>query len=889
MSAFLIGTLIVALIAMLSIGWNLCVDLFFRFLYFIGSWLLKLIDFVQSLFRRLCGMGDTVADPNELLSMEDDPLWNLVNSEEVRTAFLSVLLLSIVLVFIFAMIQIIRLEYTTEGSKNAKGPIIKSALKSIFFFAFIPVVSLIGIGVCNVVINIVDVTTNKNKETTSVAGAIFHLATDNEANPYISLDKNGEEGAIDWSYNLDSWWSILLDRIPIIGSFIGSGAFDGEYNEETGIKGEPADAKGANSTAGMRKVFIYDGKICGPSILGVENYISDADSLASTFKKISSEAVKVSTQPTHSGEQFERKAVELNKDDILNYTNSEAVYYFYNVQRIDYVVLFLGGWFALKALITAAFGVAMRIYKVLILFIISPYPVSLSVLDGGSALNKWKGSFLRELFSAYGVVVGLNLFLILFGLINESTIFNFFSGNPLSTLFNGLTKLIMLLVGCLMIGDIVGIISDFIGGGNAMKEGKGMQDQVTKMAAKAGTAAIGGLTLAAAGATAIGGLAQMGASTVRAKMGHKTTRLDKMAMKQEKNAVENIDEQITSINDNTNLTAEQKENKIKKLEKKKSKHLQNIKDIEGRAEERQRRDEERIATGNRSFLRGKALVSNAFMGTKAFQYVNKSAYNMLTSKGVAELDKSISGMSDEHASTMGAAKEADKRKPERQSVHRGTGAIRDFGRKITGVVHITENSAATRTEIETARKEREAVEAIDVKVLQVESVDFGEANLAIENNNSSEALQADIAKNLDAYMKKADMFAPTKDAAKEEKEAYKLIAQSSKVSGPEKDKLLKDASDAMKRAKTKGGDATVLFHEKALEQIKAAMRAGTTTPRNAPAQFGKDSDQAANLNHIIQNSLSAAIAKIQNSQSDAKTANSLQELIRSLIDEVKKR
>ena len=97
----------------------------YALLYAISCLLLMLLDFIQSIFRKLAGLDtyyyEGVSDGFE----HEDILQRLLTTPEVLKAFGALIVVGIILLFIFTIIQFIRIEYTTEGAKNSKGNIIK--------------------------------------------------------------------------------------------------------------------------------------------------------------------------------------------------------------------------------------------------------------------------------------------------------------------------------------------------------------------------------------------------------------------------------------------------------------------------------------------------------------------------------------------------------------------------------------------------------------------------------------------------------------------------------------------------------------------------------------------------------------------------------------------
>ena len=215
----LVIALATCLVVGISMGFNAVGNIFFTCLYAIARWFLIAIDFMQSLVRKLCGLDDK----------KGDVLFDtFIRSEEVKIALLAILALSIILVFGFAMVQIIRLQYTTEGGKNAVGPLVKTCLKSIFLFCLIPFTSFLGVYVSNQLLKAVDAATSTSGST-SIAGRIFKISA-KDANPYRS-------GEVEWVF---VGWNHVFDVI-IADVMPGGDTYDrdtGIYKKKSGYTNE---------------------------------------------------------------------------------------------------------------------------------------------------------------------------------------------------------------------------------------------------------------------------------------------------------------------------------------------------------------------------------------------------------------------------------------------------------------------------------------------------------------------------------------------------------------------------------------------------------------------------------------------------------------------------
>lgn len=403
------------------IGWvfELINKLFATLFFKIGTSILTIADNIQVVFKRLCGMDvywiteDGVT--KEVVGM--DPVMSMFTDSQVMQALIALTLVAVAMVIIATIVQIIRTEFSTEGSKNSKGGIIGQALKAMLLFILVPLCCIGGVFICNRLLVAVDRATNLSDGNSTIGSSVFVAAASNANNV-----RNGD--------NLD------------------------------------------------------------------------ADKLA-----------RVGISYTITENNRERAAATIDsafRDGKLDYTwilVNDNVGAYYNIFNINYITYIGGGLLATYTLLCVCFGMVMRIYKCVVLFIISPPVVGLMPIDNGSAFKDWRKSFLKEILSAYGTVVGLNLLFLILPILNNIKLFEpGFKGSGL----NNFMQLIFTLTGLFMLKDISGMIAGIIGGGDAASAGEGKMKQIgagiKKVGGMAAGVAMGGVGLAARGMAGIKGM-----------------------------------------------------------------------------------------------------------------------------------------------------------------------------------------------------------------------------------------------------------------------------------------------------------------------------------------------------------------------------------------------
>ena len=202
-------------------------------LYVIGSFLLQLVDFVEVLFRALAGMESVSASGMTMsLSLDGgsgDILIQLIRHPDIQSAFVSMCVVGLFLLVVTTVFQIIKVEYTTEGAKNAKGPIFQKAFKGFANLMLLPLLVILGIIFANQLLGLLDTATKGTGDNPTISGLIF-VASAGDAH-YLA---NEEVMDIDG----DSWIGICLDGIGYGIIELLNGLFGGAWSDE-----EPVTAK----------------------------------------------------------------------------------------------------------------------------------------------------------------------------------------------------------------------------------------------------------------------------------------------------------------------------------------------------------------------------------------------------------------------------------------------------------------------------------------------------------------------------------------------------------------------------------------------------------------------------------------------------------------------
>ena len=104
-----------------------------------------MIDFIKRIFFKLCGLDTVLID-----GKESDLVSSLIQSNTIHRVFLTIMLIGVILLTIFVIIALIRVNYQGNERKT-RGAIISKAGQSFLIFLLIPFLLLAGMSLVNVI------------------------------------------------------------------------------------------------------------------------------------------------------------------------------------------------------------------------------------------------------------------------------------------------------------------------------------------------------------------------------------------------------------------------------------------------------------------------------------------------------------------------------------------------------------------------------------------------------------------------------------------------------------------------------------------------------------------------------------------------------------------
>ena len=518
-----------------------------KVIYFLYASFISLIDLIQLLFRKLAGLdvyyidgdpvtGDIVTNFIQgILGINMGSVSDSMDYSPLATVFWSFVIFGVIVCFVATLVAIVKSHYS-YNEKSAKGPlpIVATAGKALVNIFIVPIIVVFGLWLSQAILTALDdITTTGSSDIESLYGDrtdILQTATrEDGSETYIYYDIFGFSGNVvygerealgnvaDWINNtFDAnlpteidYAKIAANAQPFSGSIFKVAAYNANrvrnneyvsdsvpititgYHDDMNLfnnaNGDPVVLADMIDTAFANFLhldkgyqMIYDGDIDPGDVANGVNWLS-VDRYFTMF----------TTNAISSFSKF----------------NVGLVWYYYNLWQFNFIVGFGAAIIAISLFINLIFGLMVRFFLCIILFLVMPPLAGLAPLDDGKAFGQWRTTFIKQVIIAYAAVVGMNLVLILLPYVNN---FDFFD----IVIADLVVQTLFIIVGLVAIKNVINVLSQVIGSEDLRAQGDSVAGEVKSTIGKAtkmtaGAAKLGGKAFA--NLTPAGIIGQLGA------------------------------------------------------------------------------------------------------------------------------------------------------------------------------------------------------------------------------------------------------------------------------------------------------------------------------------------------------------------------------------------
>ena len=489
-------------------GWlaRLLFDWVYKLLFGLFQSLLNLVKFIESFFDVFAGTAKIFykGDADFLINV-------FFGHDAVTNAFWAMALIAIVMAFGFCIFQMARKASDVTGSvKQSVGQIFSSFIRCLLIILMLNAITVAAINISNVLLDRINVAlenapvlNQEKREKTftdeEYAAMVKILATvaNYSANP-----------SSDSRYNVNSCFNAI--RNDLLALHV-NGFFRYDYDKD---KNDHYTWQGALALLASSADLTSD--------LNLDTYYPD---VVSAFQTVSRE---LSTYKDFAPVETARYAAPKAMDtDVLiflissmeaaqnsmynngdfndtirkgyvsgqkSYNNLKQVRRDFDIWEIDYLVGYISCIVFIIIMAISIFTFIVRMFNLLLLYLTAPLFASSMPADEGAKWQSWTQAFVIQLFSGFGLIIAMRLYLIIIPVVISSDLVFFAGSGTWNSMLNRMAQLLMVLGGAwavLQSGDVItGILAGNPGMAAIQQSGR-IGSMVTGWAMRAPRAALG--------------------------------------------------------------------------------------------------------------------------------------------------------------------------------------------------------------------------------------------------------------------------------------------------------------------------------------------------------------------------------------------------------------
>lgn len=451
-----------------------------KVIYFLYTCIASAADAMQLLVRRLCGLDIYYNNQGQIVQKQD-PLTEFLNGilgigdtsgamQALNTTFWSLTIFALILLALTSIVAIIKSHYNEDVSKTSPAKILYGAFKAILTFFIVPASVIIGLQLSGLLLRTLDGITGGTADSGTISG--IYGSTD-KFKPYTAGE--GEE-----QYSSYAAYDMFGIGAPATNSPISGQLFRAAaYNCNRFRNGDYSQSD--ISTMSMGGIFGQ-----GPSYSAATDkleYVAyQVDYAFMNNLQLSSgyniDSLEDSANSTDNGARVSLMtfAVGSTYDTFSKYEVS-LVWIYYSLWHFNFIVGFAGAISSFGIMISIIIGLMMRLIKSAAMFLIYPPLLGLAPMDDFKAFKSWSNEFIKQILSAFGAIVGLNLLFLILPYVQQISFFNI-------DLLDAIVNCVFLVTGLIMAKDFISMVAGFVGGGDVFSTGESNKGQVAQQIGK---------------------------------------------------------------------------------------------------------------------------------------------------------------------------------------------------------------------------------------------------------------------------------------------------------------------------------------------------------------------------------------------------------------------
>lgn len=454
------------------------VDAIPKLIYLLYTCVASAVDAMQLLVRRLCGLDLYINNAGEVVR-DQDPLTEFINGilgigdtsgamQALNTTFWSLTIFALILLSLTTIVAIIKSHYNEDVGKTSPAKILYGAFKSILTFFIVPAAVVIGLQLSSLLLRTLDDITAGTTDAATIEG-IYGSGNRQRFAPYTS----GYEGDTFSSYSGYDMFGIgqPATNSPISGQLFRAAAYNCNRFRTGGYTSGDLASMSMDGLFGQGPSYEAAADKMEYVAYQVDYAFINNLQLSSSYDY---NTLKANANDTENGARirhlefaFDRSLDSFSKYDIA------FVWVYYDLWNFNFIVGFAGAISAFGIMISIIIGLMMRLIKSAAMFLIYPPLLGLAPMDDFKAFKSWSNEFIKQILSAFGAIVGLNLLFLILPYVQQISFFDI-------GLLDAIVNCVFLITGLIMAKDFISMVAGFVGGGDVFSTGEGSKGQVAK-------------------------------------------------------------------------------------------------------------------------------------------------------------------------------------------------------------------------------------------------------------------------------------------------------------------------------------------------------------------------------------------------------------------------
>ena len=442
--------------------------------------LLKLVDFMESFFDIFAGTSKVMYKDS------GDFLINIFfGHDAVTNAFWAMALIAIVMAFGFCIVGMARKAAdVTDSVKQSTGQIFSNFIRCLIIILLLNTISVAAINITNVLLDRINFALenaailNRDDEEKNFSDAEYAAM----ARVLATVANYSVNPSADSRYNVNSCFNAI--RNDLLALHV-NGFFDYDYGmDENGHHTWQSAlallATSSDLTADLKLDTYYSDVTYAVQTVSreistykdfapVQAARMDTDSVIETdvliFLIAGMEAAQNGMYNNGSYDDALRRGYVTGEKDYMNLTQVRRDF---DIWEMDYLVAYISSAVFIVIMAICIFTFIVRMFNLMLLYLVAPLFASSMPIDDGGKWQSWTQAFVIQLFSGFGSVIAMRLYLIIIPLALSSDLVYFPGDGAGFAVLNRMAQLLMVLGGAWAVLQASAVITGILAGNPGM-------------------------------------------------------------------------------------------------------------------------------------------------------------------------------------------------------------------------------------------------------------------------------------------------------------------------------------------------------------------------------------------------------------------------------------